>query len=42
MKGGGRSDLVIVDTKDMAAGPVATVKMPYKIVGQIHGFWGAR
>jgi len=35
----GRSDLVLVDTRDLAAGPVATVKMPHKIVGQVHGFW---
>jgi carotenoid cleavage dioxygenase len=35
----GRSDLLIVDTRDLAAGPVAAVKMPHKIIGQIHGFW---
>ena len=35
----GRSDLVLVDTRDLAAGPIATVKMPHKIVGQVHGFW---
>jgi carotenoid cleavage dioxygenase len=35
----GRSDLVLVDTRDLAAGPVATVKMPHKIIGQVHGFW---
>jgi carotenoid cleavage dioxygenase-like enzyme len=35
----GRSDLVIVDTNDLAAGPVATIKMPSRIVGQVHGFW---
>ncbi len=39
MKEGGRSDLIIVDTQDLAGGPVATVKMPYRVVGQIHGFW---
>lgn len=39
MQEGGRSDLVIVDTANMAAGPVATVKMPCRIVGQVHGFW---
>jgi carotenoid cleavage dioxygenase-like enzyme len=38
-KENGRSDLVIADTKDLAAGPVAVVHMPYKIVGQVHGFW---
>jgi len=39
MKQGGRSDLVLVDTRDVAAGPIATVKMPCKIAGQVHGFW---
>ena len=39
MKEAGRSDLVIVDTQDIAAGPVATVHMPYKVVSQIHGLW---
>ena len=39
MKENGRADLLIVDTQDLAAGPVATVKMPYRVVGQIHGFW---
>ncbi|WEK47782.1 MAG: carotenoid oxygenase family protein [Candidatus Andeanibacterium colombiense] len=40
MKEAGRSDLILVDTKDIAAGPVARVKMPFKCVGQVHGFWG--
>jgi len=35
----GRSDLILVDTHQLDAGPVATVKMPYRIHGQIHGFW---
>ena len=35
----GRSDLLIIDTQDVAAGPIATVHMPYKVVGQVHGFW---
>ena len=38
-KEGGRSDLIFVDTKDVAGGPVARVKMPFKVVGQVHGFW---
>jgi carotenoid cleavage dioxygenase len=38
-KEAGRSDLVLIDTKDPAAGPVARVKMPFKCVGQVHGFW---
>jgi carotenoid cleavage dioxygenase len=36
---GGRSDLVLIDTKEPAAGPVARVKMPFQVVGQVHGFW---
>jgi len=36
---GGRSDLVLIDTKQPAAGPVARVKMPFQVVGQVHGFW---
>jgi carotenoid cleavage dioxygenase len=38
-KEGGRSDLVFVDTTQLEAGPVARVKMPYRVVGQVHGFW---
>jgi carotenoid cleavage dioxygenase len=41
IKESGRSDLILVDTQDLAAGPIATVHMPYKVVGQIHGFWVA-
>ena len=36
----GRSDLVLVDTAHLEDGvQVATVKLPYRIAGQIHGFW---
>ena len=35
----GRSDLVIADTQDLAAPPVARVKLPFRAVSQIHGFW---
>ena len=38
-KENGRSDLILVDTRDLAAGPVARIKMPYRVVGQVHGFW---
>jgi len=38
-KESGRSDLIVFDTSDIAAGPVARVKMPFKVVGQVHGFW---
>jgi carotenoid cleavage dioxygenase len=35
----GRSDLILVDTQHIDAGPIARVKMPYRVVGQVHGFW---
>ena len=35
----GRSDLVIVDTRRMEEGAVATVKLPFKISSGIHGSW---
>lgn len=38
-KEAGRSDLVLFDTQAIADGPVARVKMPFKCVGQVHGFW---
>jgi carotenoid cleavage dioxygenase len=36
---GGRADLLIFDAEHVDAGPIATVKMPTRIVGQIHGWW---
>jgi carotenoid cleavage dioxygenase-like enzyme len=39
LKQGGRSDLVLVDIDHLEDGPVALVKMPYRVTGQIHGFW---
>ena len=39
MRENGRSDLILVDTKAPEAGPVARVKMPFKVVGQVHGYW---
>jgi carotenoid cleavage dioxygenase-like enzyme len=36
---GGRSDLLILDTRDILAGPIATVRLPHKAVGQVHGYW---
>ncbi|MBO9575319.1 MAG: carotenoid oxygenase family protein [Sphingobium sp.] len=38
-KEAGRSDLIIFDTMHVAEGPIARVKMPFKCVGQVHGFW---
>lgn len=34
-----RSDLLIIDTADIEAGPVATVRLPFRIFGQVHGWW---
>jgi carotenoid cleavage dioxygenase len=34
-----RSDLLILDSTDLEAGPVATVRLPFRIFGQIHGWW---
>jgi carotenoid cleavage dioxygenase-like enzyme len=35
----GRSELVVVDTSDLEAGAIATVKLPFRTFGQIHGWW---
>lgn len=35
----GRSDLMLFDLANSDEGPVARVKMPFKCVGQVHGFW---
>jgi carotenoid cleavage dioxygenase len=35
----GRNDLVILDAERVEDGPIATVKLPTKIVGQVHGWW---
>ena len=34
-----RSDLLILDAADPEAGPVATVRLPFRIFGQVHGAW---
>lgn len=34
-----RSDLLIADTKALGDGPVGVVKMPFRLWGQVHGFW---
>ncbi len=36
---GGRTDFVILDAQRLADGPLATVKLPVKNPGQIHGWW---
>lgn len=39
MADAGRSDLILFDLQDADGGPRARVKMPYRCVGQVHGFW---
>ena len=36
-----RSDLLILDAQRLAEGPLATVRMPFRIFSQIHGWWVA-
>ncbi len=36
---GGRADLVILDAEHLDDGPIATVRLPMRAVGQIHGWW---
>jgi carotenoid cleavage dioxygenase len=38
-KEAGRADLVILDAEHVDEEPVAIVKLPTRIVGQIHGWW---
>ncbi len=35
----GRSDLVVLDAQDLAAGPVATIKLPIRVRSTFHGTW---
>src|SRR5688572_23580250 len=35
----GRSDLLILDAQRLGDGPLATVRMPFKLFNQIHGWW---
>jgi carotenoid cleavage dioxygenase-like enzyme len=37
-----RSDIEILDTQDVTAEPVATVKLPYRVVYGAHGQFSAR
>jgi carotenoid cleavage dioxygenase len=34
-----RSDLLILDAQRLADGPLATVRLPFKIFQQVHGWW---
>ncbi|MDY7067355.1 Lignostilbene-alpha,beta-dioxygenase isozyme I [Pseudomonas extremaustralis] len=35
----GRSELVILDSTDMAAGPIARIKVPFRMRMSLHGCW---
>jgi carotenoid cleavage dioxygenase len=35
----GRTDLLILDAQRLADGPLATVRMPFRLFNQIHGWW---
>lgn len=35
----GRSDVILIDAQHPEDGVIATIKMPYKVPGQVHGFW---
>ena len=35
----GHSELLVLDTDDFAGPPIAVVKLPYRISGQVHGWW---
>lgn len=34
-----RTDIVVLDTADLAAGPVAIVELPFRLRNGIHGSW---
>jgi carotenoid cleavage dioxygenase len=36
---GGATDLVVLDAERPDSGPVATIRMPVPVVGQVHGWW---
>jgi carotenoid cleavage dioxygenase len=33
------SELVVLDSRDMAAGPVARIKIPFRMRMSLHGSW---
>jgi carotenoid cleavage dioxygenase len=37
-----RSELVVVDAMDLAAGAVARVRLPFRLHMQVHGWWVPR
>lgn len=36
---GGRSDVILIDAQHPDDGVIATIKMPYRVPGQVHGYW---
>ena len=39
LKENGRSDVILIDAQHPEEGVIATVRMPYRIPSQVHGFW---
>jgi carotenoid cleavage dioxygenase len=35
----GRSDLIVLDTAGLESGPIATIRLPFRTFGQVHGWW---
>jgi carotenoid cleavage dioxygenase len=36
-----KSELVIADAQHLAAGPIARVKLPFRLHMQVHGCWAS-
>jgi carotenoid cleavage dioxygenase len=36
-----QSELVIADTRQLDAGPIARVKLPFRLHMQVHGCWAS-
>jgi len=36
---GGRTDLLILDAQHLEDGPLATVRLPFRVNAQVHGWW---
>uniref|UniRef100_UPI002623CD7A carotenoid oxygenase family protein n=1 Tax=Pseudomonas sp. TaxID=306 RepID=UPI002623CD7A len=35
----GRSELVVLDSRDMESGPIARIKVPFRMRMSLHGCW---
>jgi len=36
-----KSEVVIVDAMDFAAGAIARIKLPFRLHMQVHGYWAS-